>query len=237
MGRVLSKACSPLGLLGPLGLLLYALATQGLQAQIRLADESDRAAFRAWFVLLADAEFYRTTPDVTDCAALVRHAAREALRPHTSEWMRQAALPRMRVFPDVRARTPVADGGLALFRVSDSTPARYAEFADARTIIRFNARYIGRDPAALRPGDLLYFHQPSQNEPDHLMIFVGPSAFEADGRDWVVYHTGPPIPVWDAAGGEVRKVRLADLQRHPAPRWRPVSNNPSFVGVFRLEML
>jgi len=36
---------------------------------------------------------------------------------------------------------------------------------------------------------------------------------------------------------EVRKVRLADLQRHPAPRWRPLSNNPGFVGVFRLEML
>ena len=28
-------------------------------AQVRLADESDRAAFRAWFVLLADAQFER----------------------------------------------------------------------------------------------------------------------------------------------------------------------------------
>jgi uncharacterized protein YfaT (DUF1175 family) len=209
---------------------LCALATQGTWAQVRLADESDRAAFRAWFVLLADAQFYRTTPDVTDCAALVRHAAREALRPHTPEWMRQAALPMARVFPDVRARTPLAEGGLALFRVSDSTPARYAEFADARTIIRFNAHLIGRDAGALRPGDLLYFHQPSQDEPDHLMIFVGASPFEPEARDWIVYHTGPP-------DRDVRKVRLADLLRHPAPRWRPVSNNPGFVGVFRLEML
>ena len=30
-------------------------------AQVRLADESDRAAFRAWFVLLADAQFERQT--------------------------------------------------------------------------------------------------------------------------------------------------------------------------------
>jgi uncharacterized protein YfaT (DUF1175 family) len=235
MFQTLSKAYVFVGLL-----VVCALATQGLQAQVRLADESDRAAFRAWFVLLADAQFYRTTPEVTDCAALVRHAAREALRAHTPEWMRQAALPRMRVFPDVRARTPLADGGLALFRVSDTTPARYAEFADARTIIRFNARFIGRDPAALRPGDLLYFHQASQDEPDHLMIFVGPSAFEAEVRDWIVYHTGPLAPADRSgapAGGEVRKVRLADLVRHPAPRWRPVSNNPNFVGVFRLEML
>jgi uncharacterized protein YfaT (DUF1175 family) len=233
MGRLLFTLC-----------LLGALATAGARAQVRLADESDRAAFRAWFVLLADAQFYRTTADVADCAALVRHAAREALRAHTPEWMRQAALPRVRVFPDVRVSTPLADGGLALFRVSDSgpaSPARYAEFADARTIIRFNARRIGRDPAALRPGDLLYFHQDTQAEPDHLMVYVGASAFESDGRDWIVYHTGPPGPS-DAAGalpprGEVRKVRLADLLRHPAPRWRPVPDNPQFVGVFRLEML
>jgi uncharacterized protein YfaT (DUF1175 family) len=140
------------------------------------------------------------------------------------------------------------DGGLALFRISDSTPARYAEFADARTIIRLNARFIGREVAALRPGDLLYFHQRGQREPDHLMIYVGASPFEPQARDWIVYHTGAlsadELAAQPAnggnrvpAGGEVRKVRLADLQRHPAPRWRPVSNNPGFVGVFRLEML
>ena len=221
MGRVLS-----------IFLLLCVLATPRMSAQVRLADESDRAAFRAWFVLLADAQFYRTTADVTDCAALVRHAAREALRAHTPEWLRQAALPRVRVFPDVRARTPIADGGLALFRISDARPARYAEFADARTIVRFNTRFIGRDINALRPGDLLYFHQPQQDEPDHLMVYIGESAFEAEGRDWIVYHTGAI-----AGGGEVRKVRLADLRRHPAPRWRPVIDNTNFVGVFRLEML
>lgn len=230
-------------LLATIGL-LCALSAQ-TPAQVRLADESDRAAFRAWFVLLADAQFYRATPDVTDCAALVRHAAREALRPHTPEWRRQAALPMSGAFPDVRAKTTIADGGgLALFRVSDGTPTRYAEFADARTLIRLNARFVGRDVAALRPGDLLFFHQSGQREPDHLMIYVGASPFEPQARDWIVYHTGPPsadeltdpgnkVP----AGGEVRKVRLADLQRHPAPRWRPASNNPGFVGVFRLEML
>jgi uncharacterized protein len=235
MGRPLSIICL---------LLALGFAAPGTSAQVRLADESDRAAFRDWFVLLADAQFYRTTVDVTDCAALVRHAAREALRAHTPEWIRQAALPIVRVFPDVRGRTPMTDGGLALFRVSDSTPARYAEFADARTIIRFNARFRGRDVAALRPGDLLYFHQSAQDEPDHLMIFLGSSPFEPEARDWIVYHTGRPSAgeLADPAtrvppGGEVRKVRLADLLRHPAPRWRPVSNNPGFVGVFRLEML
>lgn len=211
--------------------LVLALTLSSAAAQVRLTDASDRAALRAWFVLLADAQFYRSTPDVTDCAALVRHALREAFRPHTPEWLRQAALPTMQVHADVRVKPPLVDGGgLGLFRVSSGEPAAYAEFADAKTLIGLNARPLGRDLAALRPGDLLYFHQPSQKSPDHLMVFVGRSSFERDGEDWLVYHTGD-------APGEVRKVRLTDLLKHPASRWRPISGNPNFVGVFRLNLL
>jgi uncharacterized protein YfaT (DUF1175 family) len=220
-------------------LLLSSRTTYG---QVRLTDASDRAALRAWFVLLADAQFYRATADVTDCAALVRHALREALRPHTPEWRRTMALPGAPVYADVRVKTPLNEGGgLAMFRVD---AAAYQEFADAKTIVRLNARPIGRDINALRPGDLIYFHQPSQNAPDHLMVFVGSSSFEPEGRDWVVYHTGPetphpnPLPASGARGqGEVRKVRLRDLMRHPSARWRPVAANPQFVGVFRLDLL
>jgi uncharacterized protein len=198
-------------------------------------DAQDRAAFVSWFVLLTDAQFYRPTPDVTDCAGLVRHAAREALRDHTPEWLRQMALPALPMLPDVRARVVAEDGRLPIFRVDDDgpgSPGAYAEFADARTILRLNARHLGRDAHAARPGDLLAFHQPGQAFPEHLMVFVGRSHFERDHPDWVVYHTGP-----DAGGnapGEMRKVRLADLRRHPAARWRPDPSNPHFLGVYRL---
>jgi hypothetical protein len=108
-----------------------------------------------------------------------------------------------------------------------------AEFADARTIVRYNARFVARDAGALRPGDLLYFQQPSQSEPDHLMIYVGPSRFDGSAADFLVYHTGPA----DAGKpGEMRKVRLADLLKHPSPRWRPLASNERFVGVFRLAI-
>ena len=56
--------------------LAWCACLPAVSAQVRLADESDRAAFRSWFVLLADAQFERQTDDVRDCAALVRHAAR-----------------------------------------------------------------------------------------------------------------------------------------------------------------
>jgi uncharacterized protein YfaT (DUF1175 family) len=215
---------------------LLAVCTSGVTAQVRLADESDRSAFRSWFVFLADAQFYRTTSDVIDCAALVRHAFREALRPHTPEWMRLARLPVMPAYSDVR-RPPRPEGAAwPLFRVSSNPGDTLAEFADARTIVQLNSQHVGRDLAALRPGDLLYFRQPEQTRPDHLMIFVGASRFDEDASDWVVYHTGP-LAEGGPKEGEVRKVRLADLLKHPSPRWRPRNENPRFVGVFRLALL
>jgi uncharacterized protein YfaT (DUF1175 family) len=133
----------------------------------------------------------------------------------------------------VRQRPSGTPGHFPLFRVSSDPKAPLAEFADARTIIRYNARLVARDIGALRPGDLLYFQQPSQREPDHLMIYVGPSRFDPSATDFLVYHTGPA----DNGGpGEMRKVRLADLLKHPSPRWRPLASNERFVGVFRLRV-
>lgn len=202
-------------------------------AQVRLADESDRAAFRSWFVLLADAQFERNTPDVADCAALIRHAYREALRAHTPEWVRRAALPFAPQYADVRSAPRPGAHGWPLFRITDDADPQYAEFVDAKTLIALNTRPLGRDTRALRPGDLLYFRQPAQKAPDHLMVFVGRSEFEAEGVDWVVYHTGPT----DDGPGEVRKVRLSTLAQHPSTRWRPLTSNPRFVGVYRLAVL
>jgi uncharacterized protein len=213
-----------------LAVLLVAVGANLPTAQVRLGDEADREAFRAWFTFLADAQFYKATPDVVDCAGLVRHAVREALRAHTPEWRRAAGLPLESPFPDVRSRPQGQPDGWRLFRVG---PSSYAEFADAKTIIGLNARPLGRDTGALQPADLLYFRQGGQSFPDHVMVFVGRSAFERDGHDWIVYHTGPI----DGRPGEVRKARLADLARHPVARWRPVAQNPSFMGVFRLVWL
>lgn len=200
---------------------------------MRLANDSDRAAFRSWFVLLADAQFERPAADVTDCAALVRHAFREALRAHTPEWVRRAALPFAPQFADVGSAPHAGPDGWPLFRVSNGATTAYAEFADAQTIVRLNARPLGRGVNAARPGDLIYFRQSGQAQPDHLMVFIGTSFFEEEGDDWIVYHTGPS----GGGAGEVRKLRLSTLLAHPAPRWRPVASNSNFIGIFRLAPL
>ena len=203
-------------------------------------DDSDRAAFRAWFTFLADAQFERRTDDVTDCASLVRHAYREALRPHSAAWFQTTKLPRLVSFPDVRRTPPMKDGAWMLFKVAH-TPERYAEFADAETIVGLNARRLGRDARAAQPGDLLYFRHDDASSPSHLMVFIGESRFDRDRHDWLVYHTGPDTGSGTGSDndsrGEVRKVSLADLERHPSPRWRPIAANHEFVGVFRLTIL
>ena len=216
-----------------IALVLAVASAPPIAAQMQLSDASDRAAFRSWFVLLADAQFENAAGEVTDCAALIRFAYREALRAHTPEWARRVALPFTPTFPDVRFGPKPSESGWPLFRVSAGSAPRYAEFADARTLVTLNARPLGKSVAALQPGDLLYFHQPEQSQPDHLMVFVGRSFFDPDARDWVVYHTGPSAD----GPGEVRKVRLHDLQQHPSPRWRPLTTNRQFVGVFRLAAL
>ena len=203
------------------------------QAQLRLADESDRLAFRAWFVLLADAAYYQPPAEAVDCAALVRYAMREALRPHTPEWQRRAGLPVAPAIADVVSRPAAAGGLMPLFRVSPRAGAPLAEFADARTLVRWNTTPISRDAADARPGDLLYYRQAGQRQPDHLMIVVGASRLDPSAADFVVYHTGPG----EGGPGEIRKVRLATLRNHPSPRWRPAPTNPSFSGVFRLTVL
>ena len=214
-------------------LTLLGASASPLGAQVRLADESDRGAFRQWFTLLADAQFEEPHPEVVDCAALVRLAFREALRAHTPVWHQRLRLPFVPQFPDVRSAPPATGDYWPLFRVAASAVSAYGEFADARTLIRWNTVPRGRDARAAQPGDLLAFHQPGQSQPDHLMVFLGRSRFETEGDDWVVYHTGPD----GASAGEVRKVRLSVLQAHPSPRWRPLPTNASFVGVFRLSIL
>ena len=56
---------------------------------LRLHDPADRAAFRRWFTLLAESQYYRgkkLPAEIDDCAALLRFAYREALREHNAAW-------------------------------------------------------------------------------------------------------------------------------------------------------
>jgi len=141
-----------------------------------------------------------------DCAGLVRFAYRRAFQ---------------RLEPARAAAGP--------FRDAAGAPAH---FADAATLLRTSFARIGRGPSArasLRSGDLVAFAREEQaGEPVyHLMLVVRPDD-PAHGKALVVYHPGEK-------GAAVRAGPLDDLARDAPHEWRPLPENPLFLGFYRLK--
>jgi uncharacterized protein YfaT (DUF1175 family) len=211
---------------------------------LRLQDAADRAAFRSWFTFLAESSYFQNSPDrpkeVNDCAALIRYAYREALHEHDGPWanrwhlgptptsasVRKYDVPHTPLGPNIFRTLPGA------FTPDDLSSGTFAEFADAETLRRYNTHFVSRDIAAARPGDLIFFRQAEQRMPFHTMIYLGQSQF-GKGGPWLIYHTGPS----HKDPGELRRVTIDDLLRHPYARWRPVPQNSAFLGVYRWNIL
>lgn len=218
-------------------------ATSGF---LHLDSAADRAAFRRWFVAIAEYQALRSPgglpAEISDCAALLRYAYRGALHAHTQQWLEENKLEALAFLPSVKKYSyPHTPAGAGLFRVRPPSPDEnprqvFAEFADVKTLLQLNAFFVSRDIRLALPGDLLFYRQLQQNSPYHSITFVGRSQFISgeDADDPVlVYHTGPigSLP------GEMRRVQLSQLMQHPSPRWRPVSGNSNFLGVYRWNIL
>ncbi len=140
-----------------------------------------------------------------DCAGLVRFAYRRAY-----------------------GRLAPSRVSAGLFRDASGRPV---QFADAGTLLRGSFVRIGRDEAArraVRSGDLAAFVREEDGAPVfHLMLLVVPDD-PGHAPPLVVYHPGEP-------GAEVRMGRLDDLARDAPAGWRPVPENPLFLGFYRLK--
>jgi uncharacterized protein YfaT (DUF1175 family) len=212
---------------------------------LRLDDVADQRAFRRWFTFLAEAQYFQSPAarplEIKDCAALIRYAYREALRTHDGGWVDTAALPLAPALDTVvKYRYPYTPLGPALFRVTagpfgeaDLVNGAFQQFADAKTIRRFNTFSIGRDLTRARPGDLLFFRQDRDHPTYHSMIYLGESQIRSDTHRYVIYHTGPD----GNDPGELRRLTVEELANFPRSEWRPIPSNPSFFGVSRWNIL
>ncbi len=212
---------------------------------LRLDDAGDRLAFRRWFTWLAEAQYFQEPAnrpaEIQDCAALIRYAYREALHVHESGWAEAARVPVMPPFgPIAKYQYPYTPLGAPLFRVKagpyrgvDATGDAFAQFADVQTLYRYNTYRIGRDLMQAEPGDILIYRQDADHMPFHSMIYLGPSQLRPDRSLYVMYHTGPD----GDDPGEIRRLTTQELLRFPKPEWRPVAENPAFLGVFRWNIL
>lgn len=211
---------------------------------LRLRDVQDQSAFRHWFAFLAESTYFEKEtdrpPEIDDCAALIRFAYREALRRHDGAWASQWNLPSLPSGASIQKYDyPHTALGSGLFRIrpgaftpEDAINGAFAEFADAQTLWRYNTHLVSRDLAAARPGDVLFFRQAGHRMPFHTMIYLGRSYFD-EGADWLIYHTGPN----EGRAGEIRRVSINDLLQHPQASWRPLPQNPAFLGVYRWNIL
>jgi uncharacterized protein YfaT (DUF1175 family) len=220
-------------------------AEDGTPDFLRLDREQDRNTFRRWFTYLAEVQYFEEpalrAPEIDDCAALIRYSYREALRFHDTAWARESNLA---VVPAIGAigkydypHTPLNG---ALFRVrsgpfqaSDLSNGAFLQFADAKTLLRYNTHVFSRSLSAAKPGDLLFYRRQRSPATYHSMIYLGPSQLRPDGRRYVLYHTGPR----DGTPGELRRLTVDELEHFPQPEWRPTATNPSFLGIARWNIL
>lgn len=217
------------------GATLFCILLLATATSPRLDSESDRAAFRNWFAFLAEAQYF-TPPEsraaeIADCSSLVRYAYREALRRHDSQWAAHANLILIPALPSVsKYNYPGTPTGPRLFAISDQ---RYAQFADAKTLYRFNVFPVARALARARRGDLLFFRQSSQASAYHTMIVLDTSQITSGSTKFVVYHTGPE----GSQNGQMKRLSYSELLSFPEPRWRPLPENSAFLGIFRWNIL
>lgn len=248
-GRVVMRISAPEFLVTTVELTTTPLLSDhlgdGMPDFLRLDDDHDQQAFRRWFTFLAEAQYFQAPEarpaEINDCAALIRYAYREALRNHDSAWAANTPLPLIPALESIgRYEYPHTPLGPALFRVrsapfrpSDLNDGAFAQFADVQTLQRLNTHFVTRDLHRAAPGDLLFFRQLSDHMPFHSMIFLGRSQIEKSDTRYALYHTGPTA----SEPGEIRRLGIDELLRFPEPQWRPLSINPSFLGVYRWNIL
>lgn len=220
-------------------------AEDGTPDFLRLDQQRDRITFRRWLTYLAEVQYFQPPAarpaEIDDCAALIRYGYREALRRHDGAWAQEAKLAVVPALGSIEKydypHTPLNANLFRVragpFRASDLADGAFLQFADAKTLFRFNTHVISRNLAAAQPGDILFFRQETDHMTYHSMIYLGASQLRPDGLRYVLYHTGP-----DAGDpGELRRLPVEQIKRFPQPEWRPVETNPSFLGVARWNIL
>ena len=206
---------------------------KGREAASALLEQGDREAFRKWFVAILEQQLEGPSPawegPQRDCAGLLRFAFREAWGPHTEAWRARLAFSGPAVAGDPN---PSLAGP---WRTAFPTEDGWQPFAKGALLRRLACVSLGREVLEAKPGDLLFFARGgAHGQPDHAMAFVRP---DGDGQPVLLYHTGPEGSGATRSEGEIRRVRLDELMHHPDPDFRPLPENPAFLGVYRWKVL
>jgi len=204
----------------------------GFSDAVELSSEDDRAAFRRWFVRIAQSQFLKSNKSWNgkerDCAGLIRYAYREALKKHDGRWIRRCGIIIDKNIPDVGkyAYPDVPIIGIRIFKIADgsaSDTSSFGEFADASTLALLNTFPVSRDIREAKSGDLLFFRFENNREyPYHSMIVDREDGDEIK----CIYHTG--------TADIIKRVDPSYLAGSP---YEPSVQNRKFLGVYRFHIL
>ena len=194
----------------------YALTAGVQQENISplLLNTAQSRNFRAWMLRIMQ-EQIRQGPSPRwvqhDCVSLVRYAVAESLRPHDTRWLRANGLSAQQL-PEELHLDAAQQALRHTWRRIDGSDGAYVS---AIGMVQENSRFITKDFNQAQSGDLLFF---DQGDEQHLMVWM-------DGM--VVYHTGTVT----AQDNGLRAIPVSQLLRWKDTRWRPIQNNPNFIGI------
>jgi len=208
------------------------LDNDGFSDRAEIQNNEDRRRFLAWFVRIAESQFlkknYSWSQKEQDCSGLIRYAYREALKKHDESWQRSSGIILDKNLADVTSFNypdiPII--GKKLFRITDlskNDKETFGEYADAEHLMKYNARFISREIADARTGDVLFFYdRENTDSPSHSMIVS-----QGGSPVMVIYHTG------SEAG--MKRIPVEDLDR--TNKFAARSYNPNFAGVYRFHIV
>ncbi|XDD50436.1 DUF1175 family protein [Leptospira sp. WS92.C1] len=199
----------------------------GFPDSSELRSESDRQAFRDWFVQIALSQYVKETnvwnSRERDCSGLIRFSYKEALKNHDLLWREKMGIVLSGNIPDVREfqYPDIPSIGINLFRTGDKT---FGVFADAESLEKYNTFFVSKYLEYGLSGDVLFFREDRGLGTNfHSMILVE----ENKENPLLLYHTG--------SQRGIQLIRTKELFR--SNRFSPEPNNPFFLGIYRFRIL
>ena len=180
-------------------------------AELRLNHQQE-AAFRGWFTRIVW-EQYRVGPNGRwthrDCAGLVRFALKEAFATHDGKWKRTNSVSGMLAPPEI------------ILSLEQKKELPEWTFERGIQLVQKHTRFITKDINQALPGDVLFY---DFGDTQHLMIWMG---------SYIAYHNGSH----SKNDSGLRKQTLKSLMTWKDTRWRPLEQNPNFIGIYRFSFL
>ncbi|MGJ4787694.1 DUF1175 family protein [Leptospira koniambonensis] len=199
----------------------------GFPDSAELRTETDRQAFREWFVRISLSQYLKENSSWNlkerDCSGLIRFAYKESLKAHTQDWQTRTGILLDKNLPDVREFNypDIPYIGKNLFRTGEG---KFGEFADAESLEKFHTYFVSKELESGLAGDILFFRSDRGVGTNfHSMILI-----EGEVKNpQLLYHTG--------SDRGIKLIRAKELER--SVLFSPEKNNRNFLGVYRFRIL